>query len=115
MTQLLIEPPAFRDVARNVRGTHNAAAGVANGRDGERDIDQVAAFGAPDGFEVVYGLPACDGFEDFRFFVGSILGQQECHSTANGLRRCVAVYAFSAGVPAEDGAVKSLANDGVFG
>src|SRR5260370_38235467 len=96
-------------------GAYDAAARVANGRDGERNIDQAAVLDATDGFEGVYRLRLCDSLEDLSFLGGAILGQQERHGLANGFGRGIAVYVFSAGVPTEYGALKGFAYDGVFG
>ena len=89
--QVLLELPAFGDVAGHVRCADDAAGRVADRGNGERDIDETAAGGAPDRLKVFDAIPAPDAPENLSLLVLTVVRQEQHHRAADHLVRLIAV------------------------
>ena len=103
----------FGDVARDFRHADDAARGVEDRRDGERNVDQPAVLAAAHGFEVIDALAAADAGEDVVFLGLTIGRDQDADRLADQLRGGVAEQPLGPRVARLDDAVEILGNDRV--
>ena len=103
------------DIAGDFRGADDAAVGILNGRDRQRDVDATAIFVHADGFEVVDPFAAFEPRDDITFFVETLRRNDQADVSAHGFGRRVAKGMFRARIPALDDAIERLADDGVVG
>ncbi len=105
--------PPRGDVARDLRGPDDPPRGVADRRNGRGDVDQAPVPAPAHGLVMLHGLAAADARDDFGFLVGAV-GRDELRDIpADDLARGIAKDPFGAPVPADNGAVEPLADDGV--
>jgi hypothetical protein len=119
----LLEPPqlvplgletlAVTDVARDLGRPHYAAVARPDGRDGERDRDQVAVLGAALGLEVLHGLAEAKTPDDLVLLGQPLLGDDDRDRLAEHLALGVAEQTLGCAVPGRDPAIERLADDGV--
>src|SRR6185437_12471053 len=67
LNERVFDTLAGGDIAQDLGSTDYGAAFVLDGRDGERDIHQLAGFGLADGIEVLDALAGADAGEDEEF------------------------------------------------
>jgi len=110
---LVLQAPPLGDVARDLRGAHDVAGGVPDGRHRDRHVDEPPVLGATHGLEVIDPLAPPDAREHVVLFRPPILGNDQRDGAADGLRRRPAESPLGGGVPGCDDAVERLAHDDV--
>ena len=106
---------AFGDIAGDLGDADDPSRGIADGRNGERDVEQLAVFAAPEGFEVFDAFAGGDFAEDLGLF-GLKLGRDEHEDgLADDLVRLIAEEPGGSGIPTGDDTLEILADDGVVG
>src|SRR5581483_3897195 len=106
---------AMGDVAQDLGSADDPAGCVADRRDGEGDVEELAGFGAADGIEVLDTLAGSDLGDDHGLVAMQMLGDEGEDGFADDLLGGVAEDALGGFVPAGDDAVEVLADDGVVG
>src|SRR5207244_3760937 len=77
------------DVARDLRGADDPAAGILERRDGRGNIDTRSVRADPDGLEVIDTLAAPDARQDFRFLPLPLRREDHQHRPTDRLLRGV--------------------------
>jgi hypothetical protein len=114
ISQLAFQAVFLGDVARDLRRSHNLAIGVANRRNGERDIEQPAILRLSHRLEALDALAATQALENDVLLVLPIVGnQQRNDGLPHRLLRRIAEEALSGRVPRRDDAVERRADDRV--
>src|SRR5438874_624439 len=101
------------DVARDLRGADDPAAGILERRDGRGNIDTRSVRADPDGLEVIDTLAAPDARQDFRFLPLPLRREDHQHRPTDRLLRGVSKESLRPGIPRGDDAPEGLADDGV--
>ena len=110
---LRLEAPPLRDVARHLRGAHDAPGGVPDRRHGEGDLDEPAVLGPPDRLEVIDPLALDEAGQDLAFLGVSVLRNDQRDVLAHRLGRGIAEDPFGPRVPGRDDPLEGLAHDGI--
>ena len=103
----------FRDVARDLRGTHDVTVGIPDGRDGNGHVDASTVLGDSNRFEVIDALPAPETREHLVFFRSSILRNDERNVAADSLVGGPAEGAFRRWILGCDEALEGLTDNDV--
>ena len=103
------------DVPADLRGPDDLALGVADGRDGERDVDDGAVLPPPPRLVVVHLLAAADPLQDPRHVLDQLGRHEHGDVLADDLLGGVAEDPLGPPVPARDDAVEVLRGDDVVG
>src|SRR5262245_59094327 len=103
--ELFVKLLPFRNIARHMRRSDGASALISNGRDGERDINQLAASRVPNSLEVFDAFSSPDALQDLIFLVRPAFRKQHCHRHADRFSCGIAIEALRAAVPGENRAV----------
>ncbi len=111
----LLGPPLVGDVPADLGGPDDLALGVADRRDGERDVDDGAVLPPPLRLVVVDLLAAADAAEDALGVLDGLGRHEHGDVPADDLLGGVAEDAFRPLVPARDDAVEVLRGDDVVG
>src|ERR1700674_3642990 len=91
------------------------ARSILDRRNRKGQIDQGSVLTHADSLEMIDALASSEPSNNLRFFVPSILGNDQSDVLAHGLFAGVAEQSFRALVPTRDDAVECLADDGVVG
>src|SRR5450631_833822 len=110
---LLLGLSALGYVAGDLRRADHLSLGVPERRYRQRDFNQASILAPADGFKMVDALATSNAFNDRRFFIGPIRGNQDRDRPAEHFFRPVTEEPFCAFVPARDDAVEVLGHNGV--
>ena len=113
--QLCLFPLAPGNVTRNFGHPDDLTFGIPHWRRGERNLDQATVLALASGFIMVNALPAADAFENCRFLISAVGGEQQRDRLADRLCGGVAKKPFSALVPTGDPAMEVFAEDRIVG
>ena len=111
----LVGPPLEGDVADDLGRAHDVALVVLYRRDGERHQDAPAVLADALGLEVIDPLPRLERGDDVVLLREAIRRNDQRDVAPDGLRRRVAEHPLGGVIPALDGPVQRLADDGVVG
>ena len=111
----LVGPPLAGDVADDLGRAHDVALVVSYRRDGERHQDAPAVLADALGLEVIDPLPGLEGGDDLVLLREAIRRNDQRDVAPDSLRRRVAEHPLGGVIPALDGPIQRLADDGVVG
>ena len=115
LVQRLLRPLAVGDVARDLRGPDDPARRRADRRNAERNFDRSAVLVEAQGLEMFDLLAPADPIEDGAELRAPVRRNDDVDGLADGFRRGISEQLFGGPVPAGDGAVERLGDDGVIG
>ena len=77
------------DVAGDLRRPDDAAAGVSNRRDGQRNVNQNSILALAHGFIAIDRFAAPNTLQNPRLLIDAVCGDQQCGRLSDGFFRCV--------------------------
>jgi hypothetical protein len=101
------------DVARDLGRANDLPRRIKDWRDRYRDIDRAPVFMTTDGFVMFDLLAGTDSAQNTDHFVSAIWRHDRADIPAHYLVGRVPVQILSTAIPAQDGAVQALGNDGI--